>query len=830
MSEEYNPRKDVSRADRELQMYSTFQKKVARTCGTVARQTASAMLCKRFCFAFARLCEAFTTSTVFKHFQGFAEVVRKTALATEAVDTEQVKEAEKALTAAEEKYDNADTFVALADYQEEKRRQLLGPTGHLAYDGRAFWDADGKVLPNSCRARVSIEAYSRFQAWQRQRRQVRVASLQRLARKWLGEELVASGREGDTLDAGSDGSVASALSAVCHYEAARKSAASADLCTPPSAADFCPAAVTVVPGPSALLRRVGLQEEEAPDSHAEDLLCADARRWLRSAAAGVASTEELAGRQNFYRQLLMRPEEFGEDPDFFALLAVLCDRLEELSGRLSAKSRDCASQLGRVLQIGRELLETLLPILVVSICNAVSSNSLPLLSIEALLNSLQAFKETPATAESALGSLWRKDCGRMLEALLQSPHFRDFWHLRGGPKESPGRPAFQLTDMWLQFRHAWDEALVDQSSALPEASGIHDLFRPSCFREVQQCYLDLYKHLDNFITFLSMVTHYRRLANIAGDAGMYHLRTSLHHLLQEIEMSMAQITALSSRVMQDVRKMVLNLMSDNAKGATGRNLVWLERLQLVDEASIGKSCKALLEALQDVRYMSSEAYLPQLKQSALQSLQVIGEITASAEFRSRCAEAPPAAFAPEMLAGLADASPDASPASDAAPSPSSPEPAEDLPPPAPATGATPAVEAQVADLPQASPETGSHEGITYPQAGRECSQEEEDRFYELLFAAVLPLLGDGVAMPSSQVRYLLEKTGLSSTDFEDDILGPADSEAMVDAEAIRHLLQKAAKLQAKQPPDLPATRLPWIDGLRWDGKRVRIDGSKFHPI
>ncbi|CAE7396009.1 unnamed protein product, partial [Symbiodinium sp. CCMP2456] len=55
-------------------------------------------------------------------------------------------------------------------------------------------------------------------------------------------------------------------------------------------------------------------------------------------------------------------------------------------------------------------------------------------------------------------------------------------------------------------------------------------------------------------------------------------------------------------------------------------------------------------ALQDVRYMSSEAYLPKLKQSSLQSLQVIGEITASPEFRSRCAEAPPAAFAPEMLA------------------------------------------------------------------------------------------------------------------------------------------------------------------------------------
>ena len=34
---------------------------------------------------------------------------------------------------------------------------------------------------------------------------------------------------------------------------------------------------------------------------------------------------------------------------------------------------------------------------------------------------------------------------------------------------------------------------------------------------------------------------YRKLANIAGDAAMYHLRGSLHHLLQEIESNLAQI-------------------------------------------------------------------------------------------------------------------------------------------------------------------------------------------------------------------------------------------------------------------------------------------------
>ena len=31
------------------------------------------------------------------------------------------------------------------DYEEEKRRQLLGPTGYMAYDDRAFWESDGKV-------------------------------------------------------------------------------------------------------------------------------------------------------------------------------------------------------------------------------------------------------------------------------------------------------------------------------------------------------------------------------------------------------------------------------------------------------------------------------------------------------------------------------------------------------------------------------------------------------------------------------------------------------------------------------------------------------------
>eukprot|EP00913_Durusdinium_trenchii_P025152 g23611.t1 len=101
----------------------------------------------------------------------------------------------------------------------------------------------------------------------------------------------------------------------------------------------------------------------------------------------------------------------------------------------------------------------------------------------------------------------------------------------------------KLLDLWLELRHSWVDAL-DEGEDLALGSGIHQLFRSKSSREVQQQYLDLYKQLDNLIKFLSMVAHYRRLANIAGDAAMYHLRSTLHHLLQEIEIAVANTLAL----------------------------------------------------------------------------------------------------------------------------------------------------------------------------------------------------------------------------------------------------------------------------------------------
>ncbi|CAJ1328749.1 unnamed protein product, partial [Effrenium voratum] len=65
------------------------------------------------------------------------------------------------------------------------------------------------------------------------------------------------------------------------------------------------------------------------------------------------------------------------------------------------------------------------------------------------------------------------------------------------------------------------------------------------------------------------------------------------------------------------------------------------------------STLALLEALQQLRFLSSEARLPELRKSCQQSLQQICALTASPEFRARCLEVPPETTLPalEIFAG-----------------------------------------------------------------------------------------------------------------------------------------------------------------------------------
>ncbi|CAE8614438.1 unnamed protein product [Polarella glacialis] len=510
------------------------------------------------------------------------------------------------------------------------------------------------------------------------------------------------------------------------------------------------------------------------------------------------------------------------------------------------------------------------------------------------------------------------------------------------------------------------DALDGPQDRLTSDSGLQELFRTRACREAQQSYLDLYKQLDNFVKFLSMASNYRHLANIAGDAGMYHLRTRLHHLLQEIELCLVQISQGVSRLMREVRKTVTDITLGDPKPA-GRQLLWLERLQLIDEGALGRCFKSLLEALQELRYLSSEARLPELQDSCKRSLNQISEITASAEFRSRCAEVPPIAQLADGPARLGLEDEDqvqgevAELTSQTAPAawsverhfPLRPQEATAMrsrglgqlldrhrrfsslgeavealnseaeaaesdfcvvccgplgsglqEPPADAEldsnevdrcnegdyaclfrpggreaaqealsleslnawssmeakldsegqltrlslaplaiseaqeGAQEVVqEVHQADI-DAVTERSSHqtEAAQPPPAEREnvrgkvCSEEEQGRFYELLFGAVLPLLGDGTSLSGAQAISLLQRSGMEERDLVDVLAAEAtDPEEPVDRDTLRRLLGLVAHVQAGcQGEELKAARncvpecVPSLRGLNWDGRRLRI--------
>eukprot|EP00931_Biecheleriopsis_adriatica_P117083 TRINITY_DN92636_c0_g1_i1.p1 TRINITY_DN92636_c0_g1~~TRINITY_DN92636_c0_g1_i1.p1 ORF type:complete len:775 (-),score=176.00 TRINITY_DN92636_c0_g1_i1:40-2364(-) len=481
--------------------------------------------------------------------------------------------------------------------------------------------------------------WSRLRGAREQRRRERLAQLKQLAQRFLGRDLSTVATSGiSRLPAGADNSAASALAAVNRYEEHFRVQRAADGCMTGLSGEGCFTS-PLARVPTSVLSIAGLSKSQDEDLEAESLTCAEMKPWLLSAAACAVPADEVYARLEFYRQLLMRPEVFGEDPAFFLLLASVCQHLEELLGRLAGASRSCALLLGKVLSTGQELLDTLLPVLLLAICDAVEPSALPHISMESLLASAGGAE---ANSSSAFAGLWKKDNGRILRELIMSKHFGEFW----------GRPAADkvvassMLDMWLELRHAWADALdSDFEARLRQESGVHELFRSRSCREVQQCFLDLHKHLDNVVKFFSLAGHYRRLANIAGDAAMYHLRTSLHHLLQEIELAVVQVAAAVSRIMQEVRRTVMNITQGDTKTGS-RQLLWLERLRLIDEHALGRCQKALLETFQELRYLSSETRLPKLQASCRKSLEQITDITASSEFRSRCAEAPPKALMP----------------------------------------------------------------------------------------------------------------------------------------------------------------------------------------
>lgn len=585
------------------------------------------------------------------------------------------------------------------------------------------------------------------------------------------------------------------------------------------------------------------------------------------------------------RQILTRPETFTDDA-FLGSIATACEHLDELLERLTGSVRGCAAQLDKVLSCGRQLVEDLLPVLLLAITDAIDVGTLPLLSVGGLAQSA-LYAEGDPTVTDIFGTLWKCDCGRILRELLFSQHLQELWGLERSTERRHGSRGF--LDEFLKLRHKWMDALDEQGSL--ECSGLQELFRSPDSRDLQQVYLDLYKHIDNVVKFLSAAVHYKTLANIAGDAAMYHLRDRLHHLLHEIELGVVQVFHAVSNIMGQVRHTVTDVtLRDPCPH--GRRRLWLERLQYIDESFSVRNYRGLLDAIQQLRYLSSEARLPALQASCRGALEQIAGISSSPEFRLRCAETPPEAALPDFFQP---------PDSSLRPLPCAPPQGQlaitdaklirEVPPwsmERQISRSCQEAAAPVLRLPETLPVPffqresagdlgdvvdglncgsisssagvcvvhceGSQEYVALYTPGAEeaalkaLGLEEavstegspvieelekaqmEAEYYAVLFAAVLPFLADGQSdlLTGRRVQAFLERSGLEATVLKEifALEGGADK-VLIDVDALQRLGRLVAHAQAGRI-DLAAARNvvppapPQLRGLEWDGRRVKV--------
>jgi len=395
----------------------------------------------------------------------------------------------------------------------------------------------------------------------------------------------------------------------------------------------------------------------------EIAVCEELKVWLASIATGAPNLDDVSARLVFYRHLIMRPETFPEG-SFLSMLAVVCERLEELKQRVAGTERSCSPQLSKLLDCGRQLTEGILSVLLFSIAEPTISESPLPTDFDGLIASVllsQGIGQDGLAADSrdALSSYWEKDAGGLLRALLLSKHSLRLQNLEIPAEVAQAAQIGSVLDSWVTLRHRWMDVLDEQGSLGPE-SGLTDLFWSKKDGDMQQVFLDLHKQLDNMMMFLSMVLYYRRLAGVAGDAGMYHLRSRLHHLLQELEHCCVQVLQYVSKILGEVRRKVIMLLSKEPN-PVGRRRLWVERLKEIDESALFRVYRGLLEAIREVRFLSSEARAPQLQANCARSLNQILEITVSPEFRQRCTELPliPEASIANGLPTLEDGHPSA---------------------------------------------------------------------------------------------------------------------------------------------------------------------------
>lgn len=440
-------------------------------------------------------------------------------------------------------------------------------------------------------------------------------------------------------------------------------------------------------------------------------------------------------------------------------------------------------------------------------------------------------------------------------------------------------------DMCVEYEFKWR----DVNQRLGSSTGICNVFEDA--RETAIMHISLAKQLDNFVKFLSVVEHYKGLSNVAGDVAMYYLRTSLQHLLLELELTIGQIDQLASCMMEEVMRTVTSIkLNGLPTQGMGRTNLWIERLQHIDMRALRASHTAFIEAVQALRFLTVEARLPQIQETFLDNIQEVSELSLAVEFSSRCAVPPPlplsvmnhssenkdenqttplclslsaeakplpeahaAEFPPVALSSPVVLQPSATTLDNSTPLPPVVQQNPSLSaacPSAPSetnastTTSAPSGTAASTHMPEEPPPSKESPPSEEPPPSRSSSRpstvtdqapvtpEEENRFYASLYGLLVPLFV-GQYLPDEQTSGLL----LRAKDVSFEALQWIKStEKQVDSQAalcrmcrlVVHAQVHCSNLeQLRRARGVIPNSLPRLNGINWTGKKLQVTDPVF---
>jgi len=528
---------------------------------------------------------------------------------------------------------------------------------------------------------------------------------------------------------------------------------------------------------------------------------------------------------------------------------------------------------------GRGFIDLVLPIIIFAISDSIGpNNSLPHISVEVLVRS--AFDLARGKVGGDLSNMWDTDIGIMLWKLVFSPHFRELCGVDGSEKDGsvPKHPnsrcsSMNFLDMCVEYEFKWR----DVNQRLDSSTGICNVFEDA--RDTAIMHISLAKQLDNFVKFLSVIEHYKRLSNVAGDVAMYYLRTSLQHLLLELELTIGQVDQLASCMMEEVMRTVTSIKLNRLPThGMGRTNLWIKRLQHIDMRALKASHTAFIEAVQALRFLTVEARLPQIQDTFLDSIKEVSELSVALEFSSRCAVPPPlplsvmnhsfenkdenqttpscvslsasakplpevheAEFPPVALSSPVVLHPSVTTSDNSTPlhpgvwqnpslsaaCPSAPSETN-----ASVTMSAPSEITASTHMPEEPPPFRSSGRSSTVTDQRPVTPEEENRFYDSLYGLLVPLFV-GQYLPDEQTSGLLLRA--KDVSFE-TLQWIKSTEKQVDSQAalcrmcrlVVHAQVHCSDLeQLRRARGVNPNSLPRLNGINWTGKKLQVTDPVF---